>query len=177
MDPAPFAGRGQRDTPQREVDRQEPTDLNEASGLPGPAARGSFALSRGTSCEPSLIIETMTGGGATGRTLIEFILAWVIWMTSWLIAIRETNDGKQRGLLGSTPQSPSVGARGDETDGVIRGEVAPEGGSVLAFSDLPLQPVVATVMHTGDVLSSTTEPPSHHETRDTRCPWTFSSAP
>ena len=92
-----------------------------------------------------------------GRDWTRIIVAWAIWLATWFITRRKAKNGDLRGLSGSTPHSPSEGAREAEPEGAVRRAGGAEGEGKFPSPALHSEHVVAVVLDKGSYLSSATD--------------------
>ena len=145
--------------------RQLPTDPADRVPPSGSVCRFPLVRSQGLTSGPNISPLGQPDGGGVWRDWTRIIIAWAIWLATWLITRRKAKNGVLRGLSGSTPHSPSEGAREAEPEGAVRRAGGAESEGKFPSPALHSEHVVAVVLDKGSYLSSATDPPSHHEIR------------
>ena len=142
--------------------RQLPTDPADRVPPSGSVCRFPLVRPQGSTSGPNISPLAQSGGGDTWRDWIRLITAWAIWLGTWLTLRRKHKNGDSRGLSGSTPHSPSEGAREAEPEGAVRRAGRAESEGKVPSPALRSENVVAVVLDRGSYLSSAADPPSHH---------------
>ena len=145
--------------------RQLPTGPADRDRPSGAVCRFPLVRSQGLTSGPNISPLGQPDGGGVWRDWTRIIIAWTIWLATWLITRRKAKNGVLRGLSGSTPHSPSEGAREAEPEGAVRRAGRAESEGKVPSPALRSENVVAVVLDRGSYLSSAADPPSHHESR------------